>query len=150
MAETRISIRVTEADKEKWECAAKSEGITFTEYVKQGLDIRTGLDPQFWASIQRLANALRYDPVLVLQNLAIEALAHLEAGRESEPDAAQVLPMFIVTNQGTVTGDPLFQMRKAAILAELKKEFAQREDLLHQQKAERLASLKKGAADKGE
>lgn len=113
MAETRISILVKEEDKNRWKQAAEDSGVTFTEFVKESVELRAGLDDESFDKIKALAKALRTDPALVMQNLAIGWMARRDAYKEVWGVPRDELMEFIATEDGPIVGQELYDLIKA-------------------------------------
>jgi hypothetical protein len=117
------AIRIKPSEKEYLENRAKDMGITFSEILKTGAMMCASFDPAFWKGIKNLSYHLGVKEYLILQNIAISWLARREAEAEVKGDEADaLLPEFVFTENGPVTGEELHKNMKKIFIQYYKKQ----------------------------
>jgi hypothetical protein len=117
------AIRITPSEKEYLENRAKEMGMTFTDILKTGAMMCASFDPAFWKGIKTFSRNLGVKEYLILQNIAISWLARREAEAEVKGDKADpLLPEFMFTENGPVTGGELHKKMKNIFIQHYQKQ----------------------------
>jgi len=116
---TNTAIRITPSEKEYLEKKSKEMGMTFTDLLKTGATMIASFDPVFWKKIETFSRNLGVKEYLVLQSLAISWMARREAEAKVWGDEAEsILPEFMFTENGPVTGEELHKNLKGNFIRE--------------------------------
>jgi hypothetical protein len=117
------AIRIKPSEKEYLEKRAKDMGMTFSEILKTGAMMCASFDPAFWKGIKKISNNMGVKEYLILQNIAISWLARREAEAEVKGNEADdLLPEFMFTENGPVTGEELHNNMKRIFIQYYKKQ----------------------------
>lgn len=139
MADARLQVRVDQDEKALWEKAAKAQGVEFSHFVREAVNLRASFDPWFWAQIKRHAGQMR-----ISEDFLIEAMV-IDKRTDEDSDTIVYGPMprsvgyiaFEVNEEGNKTairGRRLYKNRLENKVGQKKqkKEFNESQDRLYE------------------
>ena len=107
MKETIISIRVSPEEQEEWKKKAEEQGLSFTDFVKEAVEIRAGFTKYFSDRLKNFSKLMNVSESIVLQNLVISWMARNIAETEVFPEK-DMLWEFMFSSDGVITGEILY------------------------------------------
>lgn len=119
MAETRVNIRASAEDKERWEKAAKDQGLSFSDFVREALDFKASLGTLFRKGVRHFSEALGVNESVLVQNLILEQWALESAKEKVFGPTARVFEEFPLTEEGPITDRAFFDMRETQHIRDL-------------------------------
>ena len=108
MEYTKLGIRMTEEFFQEVQKTADDLMESKAGVGHLGLELMTGFDPDFYKQISQAAKNLGIPLWLFIQNSMIREMALHQVKRELDPDGEELLPHFMFTSKGFLTGKELF------------------------------------------
>ncbi len=123
MKNVMVSMQITDLEKGFLKIVAeKRDNISLAALMKRGANLYAMFDPVFMAKIRGMSEATKLPEYLVIQNMIIRRMAEDAAYHEVHGPGPRSLREFSFTNEGPITGEPLFNMLKARKVDELEDE----------------------------
>lgn len=115
-----LNIRLTKdmPSLEEIDEAAKRYDMNRTELTMLGLEMLMSFDEEFYNRLKVYSDSMRIPMWLVIQNMLIKRMAEEQAEKDIWGDAPRMLPEFMFTVDGPLTGEALFNTLYEAKLQE--------------------------------
>ena len=124
MVDIRVSVPVDKEKKDFWQEAARAQGLSFSDFVREALDLKAGFSVFFAEKIKAVAKKSRISESLVVENMLIDRLAYDSAAVEMSGHDSAIIGYFQFTKDGPVTGEVLFDGLRSNYIDKIKRERA--------------------------
>lgn len=112
MAKVSLSFRIDSERKEALQARADEMDMSLADFLRDGAELLGDLDLLLWKRVLRLSETLNISPSKVLQNIVLEQFAIKDARSERTGTTRQSYEMFPFDDEGLITGNTLFELRK--------------------------------------